>query len=106
MKSGDVLLGVGVFAGAFCLNVVNIANERADYWRPILNSIATRANTAGVHSVWVLPFKGCGFAFGETIHAKTEFGGAPADLMMCRTREGVRFDITTYESRWIRREAR
>lgn len=91
------LLSWGVLGGLFAL-----AERRADYWRPIMERIAKESGNGPIKSLYVTPFKGCGWSLGETIYGEFTVGGVPADFLMCRSREGVRFDLTTYESRWIR----
>ena len=81
---------------------VALADRRAKYWKPIIEGIASRAETGPVTSLRVLPFKGCGWSIGETIYADMMLGNVRGAFLMCRNSQGVRVDITTYESRWMR----
>ena len=85
---------------------VALADRRAKYWKPIIEGIASRAETGPVTSLRVLPFKGCGWSIGETIYADMMLGNVRGAFLMCRNSQGVRVDITTYESRWMRGPAR
>lgn len=93
---------LATIAACFLWGLIATAERRADYWRPVIESIAKEAGSGPVKNIRVTPLKGCGWSFGETIYADLEMAGAPTDFVMCRNRQGVRVDLTTRESHWIR----
>jgi hypothetical protein len=69
----------------------------------VLERIARSAEVGPVTKIDALPLKGCGWSIGETIYGEMRFTGTvKTTFLMCRNRSGVRFDLTTYESRWVR----
>lgn len=81
---------------------IALAQKRADYWGAILSRNLVTAGSPGLERVRSLPFKGCGWSLGETVWGWTEMAGTRTKVLMCRSRDGVRIDITNFESRWIR----
>ena len=99
------LLAAGLLWGAV-IPLLNIADERAAYWRPVIERIARQSGSGPVKSERVMLLKGCGWSLGETVYGEMTIDGVPADFLMCRSRHGVRFDLTTHESHWILGAAR
>jgi hypothetical protein len=89
------------FTGAALISAAaltaQIADRRADKWREAFDEIAADVGTDAMHTVSVNPFIGCGWRFGETIHATTTIAGERAEINFCLNRDGTgHFEIGTF----------
>lgn len=90
-----VTLGVLLFSAA--TTVAGIAEHREAKWREYFDVMAAEAGFEPMRAVTVVPFKGCGWHFGETIYATTRVEGERAEIKFCRNRDGTGFfEIGTF----------
>lgn len=104
MKHWKTTLAAG-FVWSSAIGYVGLSEARSTHWRPILDDVAMRADNSSVKWMRTLPGKGCGLSLGETVYGEFNADeGIELEFLMCRNRQGVRFDLTTTSaaSEWIR----
>lgn len=97
---GFILGGVGLWSAVF--GYIHVAQERAEHWNSILSRSLVETGSPPLEGMRSVPGKGCGWSFGETAWGWTTMADQRTKVLLCRNRAGVRIDVTTYESRWIR----
>lgn len=92
-RSPEIVCGL-IAAAVTSVGAVSV--HRAEIWRPHFEEIAKMAEVGPVGSIFVLPGKGCGWSFGETIWVDVQFGERAGVVKLCMSRDGDRWiDITT-----------